>query len=121
MSDHTRSDICTNIMRLRPNEIPDLRATEDEYDEDGEKGGQKLATGWVFGKIVNAGAKKRLHGIKLEKDGKMVLLINTSQYASVGEVDYAVFGPKLEDVQAFCKDHGIKRKIELMDSLEMTI
>jgi hypothetical protein len=127
MSINTTSDIVKNVARI--DEFKPL-INVLENNEDGEDNFGKdcdIGNGWTITLFQLArtppryeGKKKSLYVEYAVKNGKEVCLLNTSQYESVGDYDFVVFGDDRSAVEMFLKDFGIDEKIEDIDSVCQT-
>ena len=118
------SDVVRNLAALGPAEETPLLShyfNDDECVEGAgpwqESDGTEVV-GWVTAKWARAGLHSRLVARVLVQGARKVYLINVSEYASVGEQDWVVFGDRLEDIQAFLKSIGrLKLPVEEIEAV----
>lgn len=120
MGYETISDICQNVAWIV--NCPALTEYCKEKSEDGITPGFKLSN-WIFSEEVgNIGLKKRLYADKFSKNDKVIYLVNTSEYAMVGEFDFVVFSDDKKSVFEFLEDIGLPGTvIEDIDTVNQTL
>lgn len=143
---HTYSDICQNVYRIgAPVFLINYLAEESErieelelLDENGEVNdylnAPLLKDKWrINGECVEVGRKKKLFAKEFVAGDKVIHLVNTSPYESVGEHNYVIFSDDRSAVEEFRADFLAEiqeamsicaydwNKIEDLDSVEQTL
>jgi hypothetical protein len=128
MGQSTKSDIVKNVAYLGKHKelIAIIEELNEEFCGDEQADLTKDIRGWTlisphYKNSIKSGKKKSLDAERLQKDGKEVFLLNTSEYESVGDYDYVVYADDKTAVETFLKDFNLNTTIEDMDSVCQTL
>lgn len=113
MGTHTRASNELNVARVGATELfanhNELVCDADDRKADPASDPASLLHGWRLCRGKKAHYKGDLYPESYTgPKGELVHVLNTDQYASVGENDWVVFGPDAKHVRAFLKSCGFK-------------